>query len=135
MSNDYLQDLIKYRLSRAIETLDEAVLMKEGHHWNTCANRLYYACFYAVIALLEKHAFKFSKHSGVKSLFNRYFVKTGKIEKSFGKLFNTLSDLRQEGDYIDFVYYDADTIEPLIPEVNKFIEAITRIIEDDNLTD
>jgi uncharacterized protein (UPF0332 family) len=48
------RDLIQYRLKRAREALEEALLMKQEAHWNTCANRLYYACFYAVTALLAK---------------------------------------------------------------------------------
>ncbi len=47
-----IQELINYRLHRAYETLEEARLMQDIGHWNTCANRLYYAAFYAVSALL-----------------------------------------------------------------------------------
>ncbi len=129
MKDKYLQDLIKYRIDRAKETFEEAILLKNEKHWNTCANRLYYACFYAIIALLEMHSFKYSKHSSVKSLFNRHFVKTGKIDKKYGKLFNNLFDLRQEADYIDFVYYDAVTVDPLIPEVKEFISNIDKLLK------
>ena len=81
MSKKHQNELIQYRLDRAHETYDEAILMNREKHWNTCANRLYYSCFYAVLALLEKHGFASSKHSGVKSIFNQHFVKTGKISK------------------------------------------------------
>jgi len=43
-----------------------------------------------------------SKHRGVKSLFNRYLVKTHKFDKEYGKLYNHLFENRQEGDYVDF---------------------------------
>lgn len=102
--------------------------MKREEHWNTCANRLYYACFYAVLALLEKDGLASSKHSGIKSLFNQHFIKTGKIAKEHGKLYNNLFDARQEGDYVDFVYFDADTVEPWIPNVKDFIEAVSRLV-------
>lgn len=88
MKEDFRDALIHYRLERARETYDEAILMKQENHWNACANRLYYSCFYAVLALIEKHGFASSKHSGVKSLFNQHFVKQGKINKEHGKLFN-----------------------------------------------
>ena len=130
MSENYQNDLIQYRLDRAQETYDEAVLMKREKHWNTCANRLYYSCFYAVLALLEKHGFASSKHSGVKSFFNQNFVKTGKISKEQGKLYNNLFDARQEGDYIDFVYFDADTMEPWFPKVKDFITTIINLINE-----
>ena len=44
--------LILYRLERAKESLDEANILMERGHANTFVSRLYYACFYAVSALL-----------------------------------------------------------------------------------
>jgi uncharacterized protein (UPF0332 family) len=74
---DYWNELIRYRLERARETFEEALLMQREGHWNACANRLYYACFYAVTALIAKKGLDSSKHGGVKTLFNKHFVKTG----------------------------------------------------------
>ena len=128
MSENYQNDLIHYRLDRAQEAYNEAILMKREQHWNTCVNRLYYSCFYAVLALLEKHGFVSSKHSGVKSFFNQHFVKTGKISKEQGRLYNHLFDARQEGDYIDFVYFDAETVDPWLPKVKDFITTVTNLI-------
>lgn len=45
---------IKYRFRRAEESFDDAVIMIENKKWNSAVNRLYYSCFYAVIALLLK---------------------------------------------------------------------------------
>lgn len=117
-------ELILYRLERSQESFDEALLMAEQSHWNTCANRLYYSCFYAVSALLEMNELRSSKHSGVKALFNKHFIKTGVIEKSFGGLFNELFDARQEGDYVDFVRFTEDQVKPWISRVQSFIETI-----------
>lgn len=47
-------DLIKYRLHRAKETFEDAKILGERHRWNSAVNRLYYAAFYAVSALLLK---------------------------------------------------------------------------------
>jgi hypothetical protein len=57
---NYQEEIIRYRLKRAEETYQEALLMRREKHWNTCANRLYYACFYAVSALLQQHGFSIS---------------------------------------------------------------------------
>ncbi len=71
--------LVFYRMERALETLEEAVLLLNAGHTNTAVNRLYYACFYAVSALLLTQDMSSTKHIGIRSLFNRHFVKTGKI--------------------------------------------------------
>ena len=70
-------DLIRYKLSRAEETLAEAKVMLQTSHPYGAANRIYYACFYAVTALLLTQNLSSSKHSGVIALFNRHFVKPG----------------------------------------------------------
>jgi uncharacterized protein (UPF0332 family) len=57
-------------------------------------------------------------------------VKTGKVAKEHGRLYNTLFDLRQEGDYVVFVRLDAETVAPLIQHVEHFEQALGRLIED-----
>ena len=64
------KDLIRYKLNRAEETLAEAKLMIQSNHPYGATNRIYYACFYAVTALLLTRNLSSSKHSGVVSLFN-----------------------------------------------------------------
>ncbi|MBF0101212.1 MAG: HEPN domain-containing protein [Desulfobacterales bacterium] len=127
-NKNYLDVLVNYRLQRANETYSEALLMKQENHWNTCANRLYYACFYAVTALLAKSNLSAKKHSGVKALFNQHFIKTRKIAKDNGELYKNLFEARQEGDYIDFVFFDELTITPWINDVKIFIDNITKLI-------
>jgi uncharacterized protein len=108
--------------------LQEARLMQQKGHWNACANRLYYAAFYAISALLVKDGHVASKHSGIKALFNRHYVKTGIFEKEDGRFYSYLFNLRQEGDYIDFVVLDANTVEPLIESTDVFIKKIQTTI-------
>lgn len=124
--------IIRYRLERAEETYLEALLMQREKHWNICANRLYYACFYAVSALLQQHDLSSGKHSGVKAFFNQHFVKTGILDKEFGRLYSRLFDARQEGDYIDFVRYAVDDVEPWIERVRLFIDVSSELIEKNN---
>lgn len=96
-------DLIRYRLDRANETLEEARIMMSTNHLFGAANRLYYACFYAVSALLEKHDLSSSKHGGVMSLLNRHFVKTGKVSIDHGKFYSRMFDHRSKADYADML--------------------------------
>ena len=100
------KELVKYRLDRAKEALEEAVLLADNSKWNTCVNRLYYSCFYAVTALLAKNNMSSSKHTGVRSLFNLHFVKSNKVPRELAQIYNDLFEKRQEGDYIDFVKFD-----------------------------
>ncbi len=128
MKDEELQALIIYRLERATETLEEARLMQREGHWNTCANRLYYAAFYAVSALLVQDEHVSAKHSGIKALFNQHYVKLGIVVKENGRLYNRLFDLRQEGDYMDFVSFEAEIIQPLVEETALFVDNIKSLL-------
>lgn len=48
------EDYIKDRIDRANETIEEVRIPIDNRFWNTAINRMYYACFYAVGALLAK---------------------------------------------------------------------------------
>jgi uncharacterized protein (UPF0332 family) len=129
MSETELRELINYRMQRAIETLEEARVMADIEHWNTCANRLYYAAFYAVSALLVKDGVSAKKHSGIKALFNRHYIKARKLSKEKGRLYSRLFDLRQEGDYLDFVSLSKEEVAPLVEATADFIETVRLLLE------
>lgn len=118
------EDLIKYRIQRAKESLIEARILSQSGHWNTVTNRLYYAAFYAVTALLVKFKLSGSSHSGTKTVFNQEFIKSGKLDREHGKLYNNLFNKRHEGDYQDFQVFDEKTISPLMAKVEDFIITI-----------
>ena len=126
--NGNIEDLIRYRLSRAAETLDEARLLAEKKHGNAAVNRLYYACFYAVIALLIRKGHYSSKHSGVRALFNMNHVRTGVVPKKMAQIYNDLFERRQEGDYDDFVIFDVGDVLVWITEAETFVTYISNRI-------
>ena len=116
-----LQTLIHYRLERAQESLDDVHLLAEAERWNACVNRLYYSCFYAVSALLVRDGLSSSRHTGVRSLLNRHYVRTGKVPRELARVYNDLFERRQEGDYADFVRFQADQVRLWIPQAEAFI--------------
>ena len=124
-----IRTLIIYRLERAHESLEEAKILLEQSHANTFINRLYYACFYAVSALLLTKGLSSAKHSGTRSLFHQNFVKSGVVDIELGQLYDRLFDNRQKGDYADLIRFDPDSVRPWYEETQKFIETIENIIK------
>jgi uncharacterized protein (UPF0332 family) len=124
------KDLVLYRLTRAHETLEDSRILAKAERWNACVNRLYYASFYAISALLAGDGLSSSKHAGVRSLFNSQYVKPGKVPKDLARIYNDLFERRQEGDYIDFVSFKESQVTPWITKAEKLIERIARCIEE-----
>ncbi len=116
------EDYIDYRIKRAKETLSEIDILINYNLWNTAINRMYYACFYAVGALLMKRGLSAQKHSGVRYLFGQNFVKTNLFDKNLAKHFTDLFEKRNKGDYNNFYDYDEETVKILLPQTIAFIE-------------
>jgi len=114
--NQETKTLILYRLERARESIDEASILLERGHVNTFVNRLYYACFYAVSALLLTSGLSSAKHSGVRSLFHQNFVKSGIVAIELGQFYSRLFDSRQKGDYADLVWFDIEEVRSWFDE-------------------
>lgn len=119
-------DLINYRIARAKDTYDDALILAEREKWNSAINRLYYATFYA--ALLLDSDLKPTTHNGAKSNFSDYFIKTGKIDSKYGKMYSQLFTWRQKGDYDDLFDFDKDKVMPYLEPVNDFISQIENLI-------
>jgi uncharacterized protein (UPF0332 family) len=130
---DFKDDLVAYRLECANETLKDVFILADAGRWKTCINRLYYACFYAVSALLIQNDLSSSKHTGLRSLFNKHFVKTGKIPKELALIYNDLFEKRQESDYRDFVRFEESQVLPLIPKAEIFVKHIASFIASNSL--
>jgi len=129
MTNYTTDDYVKYRIERAKETILEVKTHIGNKFWNTAINRMYYACFYAVSAVLAKDQIDVSSHSGVRQKFGEYFVKTARIDRNLAKHFTELSEKRNKGDYNDFFDYDEETVLRLYPVSQQFINAIEQILK------
>lgn len=123
-------DLVRYRLEKAKETLEDAHLLIESKRWNSAINRLYYSAFYATIALLLNENYKTTTHNGVKSIFSEQFIKKNIIPQKFGKKYSQLFTWRQKGDYADLFDFTEEKVLPYYDFVKKFILQIEKIIND-----
>ena len=62
MTKEKKEDYVSYRFEKALSTISEVEVLIENEFWNTAINRMYYACFYAVSALLVHEEIHTSSH-------------------------------------------------------------------------
>ncbi|MBO6013472.1 MAG: HEPN domain-containing protein [Bacteroidales bacterium] len=122
--------LIKYRIDRADQTILESKLLAKEGYYNAAINRLYYACFYAVLALFVANGITTVTHAGVKTMLGLNFISKGLIPNEHGKTFSRLFEIRHSGDYDDFVYCDKEMIDEYTPKAEAFIHIIRRLLEE-----
>lgn len=119
--------LAKYRMEKAKITLLDAKNFMGKASLESVVNRIYYAVFYAVNALLITKGLSSSKHSGVRALFNKEIVNNGLIEKQFGEFYSDMFDRRQKGDYKDFVIFEEDDVKKWLSNAEKFINETEKL--------
>ena len=90
LSQENRNALAAYRYRRSQETLAEVPSLKQLGYYNTAVNRLYYACYYAAVALLIRHGINPGTHAGVKQMIGMHFVATGRMSREIGRSFSLL---------------------------------------------
>jgi uncharacterized protein (UPF0332 family) len=123
------ETLFSYRFKQAEETLSEAnKMLQDNFSPRSIINRSYYAMFYALLALFLKTGIntKTSKHIGIISLFDKEFVKTGKVDKYYSTILHDTFDARQEGDYKEFTELSLEDASHFVNLSKDFIEGIRK---------
>ena len=128
LSEENVNALVSYRLSRAKETLAEVPHLRDMGYFNTAVNRLYYACYYAMVALLIKNHIQASIHAGVKQMLGLHFVSKGLITRKSNRSFSLLFERRHSSDYDDFAYATCEEVDELLPKAKSFISEIEALL-------
>ncbi len=122
--------LARYRLQQANESLEEAKYLFSGHKsLRSVMNRVYYSMYYAVLALLIFESFVSSKHIGIISFFNKQFIKEGIFPKQMGRWLNKAFDMRQIGDYREYIELSSEQVEPFLEFSQIFIKNIEEYLD------
>lgn len=119
-----MEELIRFRLTEAKSSLQEAAILASENLFRGSINRSYYAMFYAALALLATKNLSASKHSGIIALFNKEFVKEGAFPRDLAAALTAAFDMRNKTDYRDFVEADAEQANPLLAKAELFIKAV-----------
>lgn len=127
--DDNRKDIVAYRIERAHVALEQAKLNLKLNCLEVTANRLYYAAYYVVSALLIANRIPAHSHDGNVTQFGLNFVKTGKVDREDGKLLSHLLTMRMKGDYSDrFGLIEADVL-PYIEPTETFVKKIAALAE------
>jgi len=123
------QHIVEIRLTNAEQMLADASNMLAGGSLRSAANRCYYAVFYAASALAMRDNQTFRKHSGVISYFHTAYIKTGRLPKELGGVFQRAFDNRCEADYDDLIELRQDELSELLKQAGRFVFEIKSMLQ------
>jgi len=91
---------------------------------------MYYACYYAVSALLIHNGIETQTHAGVRQMLGLHFIRTGRLSQEQGRFYSTLFNDRHSGDYDDFIFFNQEITEGTYPQAMEFIRNIEKLIRE-----
>lgn len=120
--------LVGLQIEKAQAMLLQMQVGIEHRMWDMVANRVYYAVFHAVSALLINSEIEVGSHKGAAIRFQKHFVKTGIFSPQEAHMYSRLQQLREEGDYNCYIQTSEEEIMAYIEPAREFIAKIESMI-------
>ena len=117
-------DSLRGYLEKARAKLRVARDLVERGDWDDSVSRAYYAAFHAAQAAILCEGGRADTHQDVLTLFGLLLVKTGKIERQWGRALTNLKDDRETGDYDALSWIDEETARHALAEAEGFVRAV-----------
>ena len=128
LSNEERNTLVALELKKAREAYEDIGILMAANRLNGAANRMYYAVFHAVCALLINDGHHVSTHKGSHAVFSQHYIKTGMLPREYGQLYNQLQTMREESDYNCAYDVEIEEIQQRLEPAKRLIEDIGRIV-------
>ena len=123
------QIIIDYWVEKAEEDLASARDNLKSSRYQNAVRDAYFACFHVFSSVLLKERKTFKKHKEVRSMLHRDFIRTKKIDSSWGKHYDWLFDNRHKADYRPLTKFDPDQVQEIIEESEAFLEEMVNLLK------
>jgi uncharacterized protein (UPF0332 family) len=123
------QIIIDYWVEKAEEDLASARDNLKSSRYQNAVRDAYFACFHAFSSVLLKDGKTFKKHKEVRSMLHRDFIRTKKIDSSWGKHYDWLFDNRHKADYRPLIKFDPDQVQEIMKESEAFVEEMVNLLK------
>mgnify|MGYP000169367018 CR=1 FL=1 len=124
------QQIIEYWIEKAYQDIASARDNFSGKRYQNAVSDAYFACFHALAALLFKEGKTFKKHREVRSTLHRDYIKTGKIETSWGKHYDWLFENRHQADYSPLISFHAAEVSEVIERSSTFVQKLEQLVSE-----
>ena len=121
--------LSQVRYEHALECLQSAKALVELGQFKSAANRIYYAAFHAMRAVLSLDGIDMKHHSGVISEFRRLYIKEGIFETKISGIISDLFNIRTDSDYDDFYIISKSAVTQHLSNAEYFVEVVSKYLK------
>ena len=128
LSDEERNTLVCLEIEKSKNTFAEVIALVNAGLWSGAANRLYYAVFHAVSALLVHDRHQVNTRQGSHALFGLHYIKTGILPAEFGHLYGQLQTMRENSDYNCIYDVKPEELQERIEPSRQMIRAIETLI-------
>ena len=128
LSDEDRRIVVNLELEKAESILAEQEILRQAGFWSTMVNRLYYALFHAVSALLISDGHEVGTHKGAAIRFQQYYVKTQLFTVEEGRFYSQLQSMRESADYNCSYDVSEDDVVSRIEPARQLVEKIRQYI-------
>lgn len=129
LNEEERRTIVGLEIEKSRKTFSEIEILRQAGLWDNIANRLYYAAFHAVSALLINDGHPVGTHQGAVVMLHQHYVKTGILPKEGGAFYSQLQTLREKSDYNCTYYATEEDTAPRIALTEAFIETVIELIK------
>jgi uncharacterized protein len=127
--DNYVIELIKYRLKKASDELELAEYCTNVGKFSKSLNCSYYAIFHSARALLAIEKLDFKKHSGVIAYFIKTYISTNILDSELGEIIRSAERERNKSDYQDFYTVSKEEALEQIDNAKLFYTKVDQYIK------
>lgn len=118
-----------YRLERAKEEYETALLLYKENKLLAANNRAYYSIFYSIRAVLAMERVDFKRHKDILAYFNKNYIKTEIFPRQMGRRIILASKTREDSDYDEEYEPNPDTTFLQIKTAKELIELVEKYLK------
>ena len=123
------QEIIIYWLEKATQDLASARENLSAGRLQNSVRDAYFACFHSFSAVLISAGKTFRKHSEVRAILHRDYVKGKKLAVEWGKHYDWLFENRQKADYRPLVKFDIEQVKEIHEKSVRFVSEMRNLTQ------
>ena len=120
--------MVEFEIEKSHRLIEQFPILQDAKLWDTLANRVYYAVFHSIMALLIQNGLHAQSHKGVSILFSKHFVKEDLLDEEYGSFFARLETMREKSDYTCLFETTEEEVMPMIPKAKELVAKIEGLI-------
>ena len=137
MDEKYYEELVKIRLERARELLEESEALVNKDSYKSANNRAFYAVEKGIKALLASIKTDAETHTGAEKMFNYHFIHNGNgiFTPDDYRLIRQTNQIRNASDYDDFYITSKEEARRQVQNARYLIDKIERYLTGEHSAD